>query len=62
MNCYLGMAASLASGLYGIKNKLTIPPQAKGDNLADHKVFFFFHFLFHSTLSFPFSFLFFFFL
>ena len=33
INTYLCMAAALASGLYGIKNKLELQPQSVGDNV-----------------------------
>jgi len=36
VNPYLAMAASLASGLYGIKKKLKLQPQTKGNGYRDH--------------------------
>jgi len=35
MNPYLGLAASLASGLYGIRHKLELPPGVVGNGYAD---------------------------
>jgi len=49
INPYLAMAASLAAGLYGIKNKLPLQGESVGDNIADKSVnslLFFFSFFF----------------
>lgn len=38
INSYLAIAAALAAGLYGIKNKLVLQEESLGDNLADPKL------------------------
>lgn len=38
INAYVAMAGALAAGLYGIKNKLELQPETKGDNISDKAI------------------------